>query len=106
MVLVEPFFSFHRVELAVLAARYKIPAISYERDFPEAGGLMSYGASLIDSYRQVGSYVGRILRGEKPASLPVLQPTKFDLVINKATAKTLGLGIPDKLIALADDVIE
>jgi putative ABC transport system substrate-binding protein len=106
MVLVDPLFSFHRKELAALAAQHKVPMISYERDFAEAGGLMSYGASLIDAYRQVGVYAGRILKGDKPAELPVLQPTKFDLVINSKTAKALGVTISDKLLALADEVIE
>jgi putative tryptophan/tyrosine transport system substrate-binding protein len=89
-----------------LAARHRIPTIYAWREFAEAGGLMSYGTSLADSYRQVGLYVGKALRGVEPAELPVVRPTRTELVINLKTAKLLGLRIPAKLIALADAVIE
>jgi putative tryptophan/tyrosine transport system substrate-binding protein len=101
-----PFFLNRLVQIAHLATRHAVPAIASPRAYPEAGGLMSYGTSLADAHRQVGVYVGRILKGAKPADLPVVQSTKFELVINASTATVLGLTVPDKLLATADEVIE
>ena len=102
----DPLFIDQRKHIVELTSQHKIPTIFFERESVAAGGLMSYAASFTDSFRQVGVYVGRILKGEKPADLPVLQPTKFELVLNLKTAKALGVVIPDRLIALADEVIE
>jgi putative tryptophan/tyrosine transport system substrate-binding protein len=102
----DPFFVSRRVQLAQMTTLHKVPAIYALRQYAEAGGLMSYGASLTDTYRQMGAYAGRLLKGAKPADLPVVQATKFELVVNHQTARMLGLTVPSSLLATADEVIE
>jgi putative tryptophan/tyrosine transport system substrate-binding protein len=102
----DSFFNGRRLQLANMAARYAVPTASASRDIAEVGGLMSYGTNITDVFRQMGVYAGRILKGAKPADLPVEQPVKFELVINAQTARMLGITVPPTLLATADEVIE
>src|SRR5262245_48497582 len=102
----EPFFLDRRVQIVTLATRYLLPTVHFQREFAEIGGLISYGASQVGRYREVGIYTGRILKGEKPADMPVTQPTQFELVVNPPTARAIGVTVPPSLLAQANEVIE
>ena len=102
----DPFFDSRRSLIVALASRHRLPGIFHIREFAAEGGLMSYGASLSEAYRQVGVYAGKILRGAKSDNLPVLRPTKFEMIINASTAKTLGIAIPQSILIAADELIE
>jgi putative ABC transport system substrate-binding protein len=102
----DAFFNINRDRLIALAARHRLPTIYDRRDYVAAGGLISYGHDRLDAYHQIGLYAGRVLKAEKPAELPVVQPTKFELVINLKTSKALGLTVPPNLLAITDEVIE
>lgn len=106
LIMPDNLFTNRRVQFATQAVHHNLPVMYYDRTYVEVGGLMSYGSNILDAYRQAGLYAGRILKGEKTGDLPVMQPTKFEFVINLQTAKTLGLQVPDTLLALADEVIE